>query len=794
MTPQMPPGSDPQRGDPNADPLAALAGGAPPIEHEPADDDPLGDPPPRRKFRQIIVTERERGRLRDRITQNFQAARSDHDARINRFRRYYRMWRSLNQTKGDRKVGPDLQIPLVKWTTFGQWAKYMQALLGDDAEIIAKPSSPVDAADAKKAGVYMTWRVFEYMQATVEIAVFVFRSCLFGRSHGELIYEQEYYYERADADDVDLDKLDEAGLDWMRVKGTNMIDHEVLAYDGPRLRALWPSQLILPAQDNIQTVDDFEWKIRRDRVTPQQLLDGERDGRYQDITKNWDAISGASSQRQERDFWWDDERLDVDEAEGVDHTSSLSTRDSVEIWRWYGKWRLPTSGRDVTADNIRYRQVQQSELMVSYLPQCGLVIGIEDLRDVYPRMRKRSPFVDLSTVKDGSYWAPGAGELLEDLQNELSINHALFRKAGMLSVGPVIFYKPNGEFDPDTFEYDAGTAVPTADPTSVKVVNFTANLQFSEVMNQTIKGIAELVTGINDQTLGRSSDRPNAPQTASGQAMLLQEGNTRASLDMTMLREDFSRIIGYIWALDREYASPDTFFRITGDDAPFDLDKGFGKMTAEEREHPYGFELRFATSIWSREMKKQFMLQLYALSMQNPIVAQDPKALWTILNRVWKAFGEEGFADVIPEPPHPERPKMPKEEWQLMMKGEIVHVSPIDDDDQHIIDHRRRLQGESDEPLERQDKQLQLMAKAHIVEHERQKMQKMILQGLAARAMAMMQAQGITAAAPPAIGAPIQGPNGEAGGPAGNGGVAPPPLAPAPEAPLPTGPVMPGNQ
>ena len=127
------------------------------------------------------------------------------------------------------------------------------------------------------------------------------------------------------------------------------------------------------------------------------------------------------------------------------------------------------------------------------------------------------------------------------------------------------------------------------------------------------------------------------------------------------------------------------------------------------------------------------------------------------------------------------------------MKGEIVHVSSVDDDDQHMIDHRRRLAGEMEEPEERQDKQLQLIMKAHIVEHERQKLQKMMLERLAARAMQAMVAQGIPAAAPPGINPPIQGPNGEQGGPQGSNGVAAPPLAPAPEPALPTGPIMPGN-
>ena len=732
------------------------------------------EPASRQIFRQIKISQREEGRLRDRLWHDFLAARSDHDNRINRFRRYFRMWRGLNQTRGTNDVGPDYQVPLVKWNVFGQWAKIMQALLGEDAEIIARPTAPSDAGAAKKAGHYMTWRFFEYMQATIGLAAWVFRACLFGRAFAEIIYEQEYYWERDDAKNVDTKALDEAGLDWERVAGTQQIDYEVLAYDGPRLRALWPSQIITPAQDNVESMDDFEWIIRRDRITPQQLLDGEQKDKYFGIVERWDQINSAAQQRQERDYWWDDEKIDSDEAEGVDHVNTLGNRDSLEVWRWYGKWRLPLSGRDVTPDNIKYRQSVQSELMVTYLPKVGIIVGVQDLRDLYPRLRKRNPFLDLATVKDGSYWPPGAGELLEDIQNELTINHALFRKAGMLSVGPVIFYKPNGEFDPDTFEYDAGTAIPTADPTSVKVVTFNANLDYSEKMTQVLKAIAELVTGVSDQSLGRASDRPNAPQTAAGQAMLLQEGNVRATLDMMMLREDLSRAMGYIWALDREYADAEVFFRVTDDDAVgFDVNNGFGTMTSEEREHPYGFDVRFATSVWSREAKKQMLLQLYGLSMQNPIVQTDPKALWTILNRVWESFGESGFQDVIPEPPHPERAKMPKEEWTLMMKGEVVHVLSIDDDQQHMIDHRRRLEDLINEPAERANPRLQKLAIDHIIEHERQIRQKQILQGLAQKAMEAFAASqpGLI---PQAGGAPP-------GLPAG--GVAAPPLQPAPETP-----------
>jgi hypothetical protein len=169
--------------------------------------------------------------------------------------------------------------------------------------------------------------------------------------------------------------------------------------------------------------------------------------------------------------------------------------------------------------------------------------------------------------------------------------------------------------------------------------------------------------------------------------------------------------------------------------------------------------------------------------MQNPIVATNPKALWCLLNRIWEAFGEDGFHDIIPEPPDVERPKTPKEEWAMMLDYEVVNVSPLDDDQAHIIDHRRRLEDEINEPKERQDPKVQHLAFAHIVQHERQFKQKQLLQALAARAVQAIAGQGM-----------LQAPQQQAA-PSANG-FAPPPINSAPEPPAlgPSGPIMPVQQ
>ena len=719
---------------------------------------------------QIILPANEADRIGDKIWHDFIGARSNHDARIERFRRYLRYWRGLEMAGGNPDDGPAFEVPLLKWTLFGHWARIMAALLGDDAEIIAEAKNPEAMKLAGKVGHYMTWRFFEYMKAQPQLSAWVFRAILNGRAHAFCPYEQETYFERYDAKDPAVGKLRAKGMQVIDA-GRGRVDVEVIWYDAPRLTSLYPSEIVLPAQDGVTSVDDHAFIMRRTHVSPQELLDGERAGIYQGVTEHWDEIISLSQQRQERNYWYDDEKIDVDEAEGITHATMLGNRDTLELWTWYSEWRMPTSRRNVRAENLRYRQQRPTEMLANYLPAMRKVIGLQDLRDIYPRMRKRRPFLDLALTQDGSYWGPGLGEMLESLQNKESANYALFEKAGKLSVGPLIFYRPGAGFDPDKFEYSPNLAIPSADPASVKVISMMANLDFSIKNQASLDSFAERVSGVSDQTLGRSIERPNAPQTATGQMALLEQGNVRAALDMTMLHEDFSRACEFIWLLDREYSDSNVFFRATEEDATglYDVNDGFGAMTAEERTHGFDFQLKFATSVWSREADKQRLMQVYAVCVANPLIMQNPRALWVLMSKVWAAFGEGDFSEIIAKPPDLEQPIEPKAEWALALEGQELKVNPLDDDMAHVIRHRRDIaHEEKSAPSERDQRAIEEML-AHIVQHEHQRRMKMVMQ---AQITAELQRQQQAAMAglggqPPMLGG--------AQPPAPGGGAAPPP-------------------
>jgi len=669
---------------------------------------------------QLILSKNEIGRLANRIEQDFYNAQSDHDQRIQRFRRYYRRWRQLTeQAAMSEEDEPNYTVPITQWQTSSKLAKEMSNLFGADAEIIAKPTGPNDQRIVRKISRFMTWRVFNSMKIVNPATVFNFRKILFGKSHAYRPWHRDAY--RAPLRD-----------------GT---EKEVVCYNGPGFFPLWPDDFIVPAED-AETVHDFSFCIRRYRATPDDLLRGEDSGIYQGIDENWSTLINQVSDARSRSFDGDEIKRDKDIAEGVQYEGSLSSAGSLQVHEWYGRWRRLKGRRDAREDNIEYRDRYESELVVKYVPELNLIVGVQDLAQMYPRTKRRRPFAEGTLMKDGSYWGPGFGEVLENIEVELSKNHNLATKAGEFSVGPLIIYRPGSGFAPEDFDYQPGRAIASEDPAGVRVVEFKANLEYPVAKEQAMISYSERLTGITDQNIGRTQSTPNAPRTARQTLALLEEGDVRASLDLSVLREDWGEILSDFWAMEQMYGSERTFFRVAEEDSGglFDVAKGGAFLDAAEREETYDFDLKFATNAWSKETHKQNQLSLYQLDLQNPLVINNPKALWLTLDRIHRAFGDDRFADVIPEPADIGLPVSPTEEWTRMLQGEHVDVNPMDNDQLHLLDHNKRLAEAADDP-QHDEKAYRAMV-VHVVEHGKQMRQKQLMAELTSRLVQQLGGQG----------------------------------------------------
>ena len=733
---QQPPG--PQQGELNQDPPEAPA-------TEPDGDDPESDadrPEPELESEQLKLSDQEVQRLGDRVSMDYRAALGDHQRRMDRWAEYFNRWNATPDQNTAGSEDSNLPVPYLQWNVLTKLAKEMDSLFGDDAQIVAEPVGKSDYKKAKKVGRYMTWRVFNSMKLLNRFCVFLLRKILFGRSFAYAPYVRKAY----------------------TVKGKEIVD-----YEGPDFQPQWPDDIVLPAEDH-ETIHEFSFVIRKYRATPEELLTGEEEGRYRNIKNQFKTIVDLAQPKQ-REPEGEQVKLEKDIAEAVQMQMPLSAGGTLLVLEWYGKWRmLKKQKQDAGEDDITRRQPHQTELVVRYLYDLNQVIGVQSLEELYPETRERRPFVEASMMKDGSYWSRGLGKMLIDLEDDIRQNHNLGTSSGEHTVAPLIFYRPATGLDAETFEYKPKMMIPVDNPLQdVRVEHLTSNIEFVVKREQTLIQYGERLTGLTDLSMGRQEDRPNAPKTARATVALLEEGNVRISLDAKVLREDMSVVLAHFWKLEYMFSPASVFFRVTEEDADgaFPVNDGGSMLERADRDGRYDFSLQFASSVASKQVDKENTLTRYQIDMQNPLIVQNPSALWKVTCDVHEALGDPNFSEIVPEPPEPDLPVNPKEEFNRLLQGEDIHVNPMDNDELHMMRHLADLKNL--DPKEQPDAHAKLTV--HYLQHIEQLQHKKVVQALTERALQNFQAslppqvmQMLTQAAqlggapqPPAPGAPQQG-------------------------------------
>ena len=151
------------------------------------------EPLPMPNGQQLKLSDAELKRIGNQIMEDYRSALGDHQQRMNRFARYYDAMRRKVGMSGGAEGRSNFSVPLTKWQVFSKLAKEMDALQGDDAEIVGVPVGPSDTEGAKTVGAYMTWRVFNSMRIWEGLTIFNFRRIVFGRTHAYVPYVREEF-------------------------------------------------------------------------------------------------------------------------------------------------------------------------------------------------------------------------------------------------------------------------------------------------------------------------------------------------------------------------------------------------------------------------------------------------------------------------------------------------------------------------------------------------------------------------------------------------------------------------
>lgn len=673
-------------------------------------------------------------RIGNKVQTDYRADMADHNRRMQRWRQYYRRYRCLVDPPAAGEEGnSNVPVPYVRWNVFTAWADEMDSLFGDDAEVVAVPVGPSNYRRDKKISKYMTWRVFNSMKLTKPFCEFVNRKILFGRSVAYSPWEKCTFVVPSTDDTADAVKRG-----YLQDPG-DQNGYRVMDYEGPAFDPLWPDDFITPAEE-VRSLHQFSHVIRRYRVTPEQLLQGEEDGKYQNIKANWKTILNLAQHGTQREFEGEEIKLEKDEAEGVMYQRPLSSGEWVMVLEWYGRWRPlkkgPRGGMpDASEWDFDKRDMHQHDFVVRYLFDLRLVIGCQDLADLYPLKKNRRPFVESAMMADGTYWSPGLPEMLCDIEDELKGNHNQATESAQIALNPPLAYRPASGFDPQTFKVEPGLAIPLNDPQNdVKQLVIGAKMELATWKEQVLLAYGERLTGRSDMHLGRQSDRPNAPRTGVQTQQLLEAGNVRISLDKKVLREDMAEVLAHFWDLEYMFSPPQQFFRVTEEDAGglFPVNNGGSILTMEDRDGRYDFRLQFANSVYSREAKKEQQLARYQLDLQNPLIVHNPVALWEVTRLAHEALGDPNFEELVPRPAQPDQSIDPKTEWVNLLHGEEVHVNPADNDQLHLQRHYRDIQNAESEQGGAADpdalKKLMMHYRDHIAQLQHKKLQQAIME------------------------------------------------------------------
>lgn len=637
----------------------------------------------------VQISADEAGLLANHIEEVIRQADSDHQARITRFRRFWSMWRMEREKK---RVGEEhvttFRPPVLNWATAAKHAQLVGAILGEDAECSVQPRGATDQRDSFAVKDYLDYLVFEEMDIDDPMMEIVHRTILNGRSHAFIEFVEE-----------------------------NVTQRHV--YRGSRLVGLDPDDFIVPAE-RVNSLQEFSWVCHREYPTAQDLLDGERKGKFYGVTENWQRIMNLADEAGGRADLATGTQDVKDRSEGVQKQYALSNRGRLEVLNWYGRYRAPKKQGARLVDWAD-REMDEVDVVIRMIPKLKLIIGIQKLDDIYRDMTLKRPFADFGLSRDGSYWCMGYGHLLEYIEDEAAAAHRRFDRACDLNAAPVGFYKPLPGQAAEALVIEGGRLYPADDPErDINIVTFQGDVQAQIMAEQKVLGYGEQVVGQSAATLGRTSDRPNAPRTAYQTAALIEQGDIRGALEVSGLRKDLDRLLRHIWEFDCSFTDQQQkFFRVTEERARRwggSVVDGRAALDPAARMGWYDFKLKFAASKQEKEAQIQRTITRVQMDLANPLILQDPVALWKVTRDYHEALGNKNFEELLPVPQGVEAPKSAKQELAMAQQRQRIFVHPQDNHELHIGEHIRDMEmlRQAQEP----DTEAIATLAAHVAEHK----------------------------------------------------------------------------
>lgn len=389
---------------------------------------------------------------------------------------------------------------------------------------------------------------------------------------------------------------------------------------------------------------------------------------------------------------------------------------------------------------------KQFELVVWYAPATNKILrkrenkGLEymDKESGKPRRVIKRPYAAcIPYPRKDRIWGQSIGERLQGTQDELNYSHNQNINAADLAIRPYIFFREGSSYKPEEHYLAPGAMIPTPEPADINIVRVQADPIF-ERQEDRYWDMAERDTGLTEIFQGRS---PSSSQTATATVARGNKSEIRFKSVDKRIEKFWKELLSLNYYYDRIYMPPDKKIKVIGVADYKKIKELF--PDGLQGDYDFGFSNPNIQEVEQQKMEKR---ELALNWLANPLVVNDPGALWKIAKMQGEAYGERNTEAFITKPQEADILSA-DEAIQRIVSGQEVIPSPFIKAAEYLMKIQMFFKTDTFQALEDQEKMnlMMLLQRVQAIYQGQMKAQadaQILQQGMMMQQQAAQQAEG----------------------------------------------------
>jgi hypothetical protein len=300
--------------------------------------------------------------------------------------------------------------------------------------------------------------------------------------------------------------------------------------------------------------------------------------------------------------------------------SPMRMRGPLRIWQVHSR-QYDMDGDGIADENVFWVHAD-SQTLLGWQP--------------YAYFHGRRPFVSLAPMsRPNRFYGFGVPEILRTVQEEANAVHNQRNDQIDLRTSPPLYYREGMKLDNEQGRWGPGAMMAVNEPTDVGVLPIPDVNPSSWTEESLLMQYANKLTGLDSMMGGgrRSAKEAQAIQQSAG---------VRIDLMANRVRDWLKKIFWQIHHLKLQYGPEemDTTVQVAGRPERLSLPKA---VLAQD----YALDIAGAGGPLDRENRRQEMMLLYSMLMQNPLVAGNLIRVWAITQMILEDFNRPDVPNLI---------------------------------------------------------------------------------------------------------------------------------------------------